>query len=131
MKKIIIFSMPAEITDKEIISKLTESLNDLNVQSHAVILTENDLACTTKQTNPAIIILREIVKICGNGQNRIKFNMNFYQALANGFYTDKDVKIILNEIIEGSNDPEVVEFARANNITFVFSLAKEALGMIR
>ena len=57
--------------------------------------------------------------------------MNFYQALANGFYTDKDVKIILNEIIEGSNDPEVVEFARANNITFVFSLAKEALGMIR
>ena len=131
MKKIIIFSMPAEITDKEIISKLTESLNDLNVQSHAVILTENDLACTTKQTNPAIVILRDIIKICGNGQNRIKFNMNFYQALANGFYTDKDVKIILNEIIEGSNDPEVVEFARANNITFVFSLAKEALGMIR
>lgn len=131
MKKIIIFSVPAKIADKEIISKLTESLNDLNIQSHAVILTENDLACTTKQTNPAIIILRDIVKICGNGQNRIKFNMNFYQALANGFYTDKDVKIILNEIIEGSNDPEVVEFVRANNITFVFSLAKEALGMIR
>ena len=69
MKKIIIFSMPAEITDKEIISKLTESLNDLNVQSHAVILTENDLTCTTKQTNPAIVKLlksAETVKIVLN-----------------------------------------------------------------
>ena len=36
-----------------------------------------------------------------------------------------------NEIIEGSNDPEVIEFVKANNIGFIFNLAKETLGMMR
>lgn len=132
MNKIIIFSVPSEIADEAIIAKLTDAMSELNVQSHAVILTKNDLSCTTKQVNPAITILRDIVRACGNGKNRITFNLNFYQALANGFYaSDKDTKIILTEIINGQNNPEVVEFARMHNIPFIFNLAKEALGMIR
>lgn len=132
MNKIIIFSVPSEIADEAVIAKLTDAMSELNIQSHAVILTKNDLSCTTKPVNPAITILRDIVKICGNGKNRIEFNMNFYRALVNGFYTSgKDVKIILTEIINGQDNPEIVEFARANNIPFIFNLAKEAIGMIR
>ena len=132
MNKIIIFSVPSEITNEAIIAKLTEAMSELNIQSHAIILTENDLSCTTKQVNPALTILRDIVKICGNGKNRIEFNINFYRALANGFYTNnKDMRIILTEIINGQNDPEVITFAKANCIPFIFNLAEEALGMMR
>lgn len=132
MNKIIIFSVPSEIADEAVIAKLTDAMSELNVQSHAVILTKNDLSCTTKPVNPTITILRNIIKICGDGKNRITFNLNFYQALANGFYaSDKEIKVILTEIINGQDNPEVVEFARIHNIPFIFNLAKEAIGMIR
>ena len=132
MKKIIIFSVPSDTADNALVSKLDELMSELGVHSHVIVLNEKDLACNARQIHPAIVILKDIIRICGTGKNRINFNVNFYQALANGFYTStKDVKIILNEIIEGRNIPEVVEFAKANNISFIFKLAEEALGMMR
>lgn len=132
MKKIIIFSVPSDTADSTLIPKLDELMSELSIHSHVIVLTEKDLACNTRQIHPATVILKNIVKICGTGKDRISFNVNFYQALANGFYaSDKDVKIILNEIIDGANNSEVVEFAKANGIPFIFNLAKEALGMIR
>ena len=131
MKKIIIFSVPSDTTST-LIPKLDELVSELGIRSHVIVLTEEDLACSTRQIHPAIVILKDIIKTCGTGKNRISFNVNFYQALANGFYAStKDVKIILNEIIEGRNIPEVVEFAKANNISFIFKLAEEALGIMR
>ena len=132
MKKIIIFSVPSDTADSTLVPKLDELMSELGVHSHVIVLTEKDLACNTRQIHPAIVILKDIIKTCGTGKNRINFNVNFYQALANGFYAStKDVKIILNEIIEGRNIPEVVEFAKANDILFIFKLAEEALGMMR
>lgn len=132
MKKIIIFSVPSDTANDVLVSKLDELMNELGIHSHVIVLNEKDLACNARQIHPAIIILKDIIRTCGTGKNRISFNVNFYQALANGFYTStKDVKIILNEIIEGRNIPEVVEFAKANDISFIFKLAEEALGMMR
>lgn len=132
MKKIIIFSVPSDTADSALVSKLDELMSELGIHSHVIVLTEKDLACNTRQIHPVIVILKDIIRTCGTGKNRINFNVNFYQALANGFYTStKDVKIILNEIVEGRNIPEVVEFAKANNISFIFKLAEEALGMMR
>lgn len=132
MKKIIIFSVPSDTANDVLVSKLDELMSELGIHSHVIVLNEKDLACNARQIHPAIIILKDIIRTCGTGKNRISFNVNFYQALANGFYTStKDVKIILNEIIEGRNIPEVVEFAKANDISFIFKLAEEALGMMR
>lgn len=132
MKKIIIFSVPSDTADDALVSKLDELMSELGVHSHVIVLNEKDLACNTRQIHPAIVILKDIIRTCGTGKNRINFNVNFYQALANGFYTStKDVKIILNEIVKGKNIPEVVEFAKANDILFIFKLAEEALGMMR
>ena len=38
---------------------------------------------------------------------------------------------MLNEIVKGKNIPEIMEFAKANDISFIFKLAEEALGMMR
>ena len=132
MNKIIVFSVPSNMSDSVLVAKLDEMMSDLNIKSHAIILTEKDLSCTDKVVHPVIMILKDIIKVCGTGKNRIMFNANFYKALTSGFFmSGKDVKIILTEILEEQNNPEIVEFARINNIPFIFNLAKEALGMIR
>lgn len=133
MEKIIIFPVPSDAVDNcTLVSKLDELMSELGIHSHVIILNKEDLACNARQIHPTIAILKDIIKTCGTGKNRINFNVNFYQALANGFYTStKDVKIILNEIVKGKNIPEIMEFAKANDISFIFKLAEEALGMMR
>lgn len=128
--KLIMFSVPEKTNEEQLAKDLTTLLSSYGISSHMVVLQEEDLSCMIQQIKPCIKILTDIVKVCGNGKNKLQFISNFSKMISTGFNTQKETKIILNEIIEGEYDKDVQEFANNNNILYIFEFSKNLLGMM-
>lgn len=130
--KLIIFAAPERVDSEAIVEELNKMAKNLGFITNLNIIENCDFSTKKYTENPKITILKDIIRFCGNPENRLSFTTNFYKAISEGFgTTKKDTKIILNEIITGKEDPNVVTFAKNNRISFIFDLAERTLGMLR
>ena len=130
--KLIIFGLPDEIHDGEIKKNLDEMLKKMSIVGKAIILEKEDIEFQKMERPIQCNIIDDILGTCGNPAFVLDFTANFYRALTNCFgSSEKDVKIILNELLKGAENPIVVKYAQIKKIPYIFDLAKTALGMIR
>lgn len=131
--KLIVFAIPDSVASEEIIKVLNWKAKKLGFTTNVHVIEKCDLNITEDlQTNPIIEIIEKILEICGNPLNRLRFTTNFYRAINEGFgTTKKDTKILLNEIIQGRKEDNVILFCKQNNIEYIFDLAEQTLGILR
>lgn len=129
--KLVIFTVPNSTSSLDLVEALSEVLHNLNVRTTVNILEENDLSCNPTGL-PQIQIIDEFIDCCGSPENKLTFTTNFYRTISEKFGgTTRDVKVVLNELIESRKIPEVKEYANKRNVGYIFDLAANALGMIR
>lgn len=131
--KLIIFAIPNSIPVERIAEALSKEAKKLGFKTDLHVMDNCDFGITEFPPQLSQIqIIEDLVACCGNPNNRLNFTTNFYRAVSEGFGSNrKDVKIILKELIDGKNIPEVKQFAKDSNVSFIFELAERTLGMLR
>lgn len=132
MAKLVIFNIPDSINEQELASRLNTVAINMGFITKVNICEVSIGFKESSEAERCITILKDIVTRCGDPRNRLTFASNFYNAVRDCFgSTKEDTKIILNEIVKGESIAEVYEYARNNDLTYAFYLAKTTLGMLR
>lgn len=131
--KLVLFTLPDNVNTDLLIRKLNTIFTDLGFSTNVHLFEQTDLKTTTIEKLPVMIIIDNLIKVCGTESTGLmNFTANFWNAVSDGLGGNKkDVISLLNEIVKNEDNPLVKSYAKAHYVNSLFTLAKQALGMLR
>lgn len=131
--KLVLFTLPDNVDTNLLIKKLNKVFTDLGFSTKAHLFEQEDLKTVTVEKLPVMTIIDDFIKICGTESTGLmNFTANFWNAVSDGLGGNKkDVISLLNEIVKNEDNPLVKTYAKARYVSSLFTLAKQALGMLR